>query len=107
MPICFRRRCGLSPRWSQNLNEGLIGEFPGWIDQIGARVAMMPAEEHDRLCAWISHVPQMISTALAAALVEEFGDGGSAAAGGRPRAAGDDADFGESVFDVAGCGDQQ
>jgi prephenate dehydrogenase len=34
---------------------------------------MMPADEHDRLCAWISHVPQMISTALAAALVEEFG----------------------------------
>ena len=34
---------------------------------------MLPAEEHDRLCAWISHVPQMISTALAAALVEEFG----------------------------------
>ena len=35
---------------------------------------MMPANEHDRLCAWISHVPQMISTALAAALVEEFGE---------------------------------
>jgi len=35
---------------------------------------MLPAEEHDRLCAWISHVPQMISTALAAALVEEFGE---------------------------------
>jgi prephenate dehydrogenase len=34
---------------------------------------MLPAEEHDRLCAWISHLPQMISTALAAALVEEFG----------------------------------
>ena len=46
---------------------------PGLIDLIGARVAMLPAEEHDRLCAWISHVPQMISTALAAALVEEFG----------------------------------
>ena len=31
-------------------------------------------DEHDRLCAWISQVPQMISTALAAALVEEFGE---------------------------------
>jgi prephenate dehydrogenase len=63
----------LTPMPGQNLNEGLIAEFTGWIDAIGARIAMMPAEEHDRLCAWISHVPQMISTALAAALVEEFG----------------------------------
>ena len=63
-----------TPIGDQTLNGGLIGEFTGWIDQIGARVATMPADEHDRLCAWISHVPQMISTALAAALVEEFGE---------------------------------
>ena len=63
----------LTPLPEQNLNEGLFAEFAGWIDQIGARIAMLPAEEHDRLCAWISHVPQMISTALAGALVEEFG----------------------------------
>jgi prephenate dehydrogenase len=62
-----------TPLPGQNLNEGLFAEFAGWIDTIGARIAMMSAEEHDRLCAWISHVPQMISTALAAALVEEFG----------------------------------
>ncbi len=62
-----------APLEGQNLNEGLVAEFVGLIDQIGARVAMLPAEEHDRLCAWISHVPQMMSTALAAALVEEFG----------------------------------
>jgi prephenate dehydrogenase len=58
----------------QHLNEGLFAEFLGWIDSIGARIAVLPAEDHDRLCGWISHVPQMISTALAAALVEEFGD---------------------------------
>ena len=63
----------LSPLPEQNLNAGLFAEFAGWIDAIGARVAMLPAEEHDWLCAWISHVPQMMSTALAAALVEEFG----------------------------------
>src|ERR1700757_3752928 len=63
----------LSPLPGQNLNEGLFAEFAGWIDTIGARIATLPAEDHDRLCAWISHVPQMISTALAAALVEEFG----------------------------------
>ena len=63
----------LTPLAGQNLNEGLFAEFAGWIDQIGARIAILPADEHDRLCAWISHLPQMISTALAAALVEEFG----------------------------------
>jgi prephenate dehydrogenase len=63
----------LTPLPGQNLNEGMFAEFAGWIDAIGARIAMLPAPEHDRLCAWISHVPQMISTALAAALVEEFG----------------------------------
>ena len=74
----------LSPLPAQNLNEGLFAEFAGWIDQIGSRIAMLPPEEHDRLCAWISYVPQMISTALAAALVEEFGDEAPLlAAGGR------------------------
>jgi prephenate dehydrogenase len=64
----------LTPLPGQNVNEGMFAEFVGWIDQIGARVAMMPPEDHDRLCAWISHLPQMISTALAATLVEEFGE---------------------------------
>jgi prephenate dehydrogenase len=64
----------LTPLPSQNLHEGMFAEFAGWIDQIGARIATLPPEDHDRLCAWISHLPQMISTALAAALVEEFGE---------------------------------
>jgi prephenate dehydrogenase len=64
----------LTPLPGQNLHEGLFAEFAGWIDQIGARIAMLPPAEHDRLCAWISHLPQMISTALAATLVEEFGE---------------------------------
>jgi prephenate dehydrogenase len=63
-----------TPLPGQNLHQGLFSEFLGWIDQIGARVATLAPEDHDRLCAWISHVPQMISTALAAALVDEFGE---------------------------------
>jgi prephenate dehydrogenase len=64
----------LTPLPGQTLEAGLFAEFAGWIDQIGARIAMLPPADHDRLCAWISHLPQMISTALAAALVEEFGE---------------------------------
>ena len=45
---------------------------------------MLPPDEHDRLCAWISHLPQMVSTALAATLVDEFGgDAPLLPAGGR------------------------
>jgi prephenate dehydrogenase len=74
----------LTPLPRQNLNAGIFAEFMGWIDRIGARVAMLPAHDHDRLCAWISHLPQMLSTALAASLVEEFGeDAPLLAAGGR------------------------
>jgi prephenate dehydrogenase len=64
----------LTPLPEQNLREGKLLEFVGWVKQIGARVEMLPPEDHDRLCAWISHLPQMISTALAGALVEEFGE---------------------------------
>lgn len=44
------------------------------VGGIGARVIDMDAARHDRLCAWISHLPQFVSTALAATLEEEFGD---------------------------------
>ena len=63
-----------TPMPDQNINSGISGDFLEWVEKIGARVASMDASEHDRLCAWISHLPQMISTALAAALVEEFGE---------------------------------
>jgi prephenate dehydrogenase len=63
----------LTPTSGQDVDAGVAGEFLEWVEQIGARIASLEAQQHDELCAWISHVPQMISTALAAALVEEFG----------------------------------
>jgi prephenate dehydrogenase len=63
-----------TPAADQDIYAGICGEFLQWVEKIGARVASMDANEHDELCAWISHLPQMISTALAAALVEEFGE---------------------------------
>ena len=54
------------------------------VGAIGARVIEMDAARHDRLCAWISHLPQFVSTALAAVLEEEFGnDADMHAIGGR------------------------
>src|SRR5689334_15247453 len=49
-------------------------EYLMWIERIGARVVEMDAGRHDRLCGWISHLPQMLSTALAATLEDEYGD---------------------------------
>ena len=49
-------------------------EFKHLLETVGARTMTMDAERHDQLCAWVSHLPQMISTALAAALREELGD---------------------------------
>jgi prephenate dehydrogenase len=64
----------LTPLPRQSLRRGMFSELAEWIEKIGARIVMLPADEHDRLCAWISHLPQMISTALAATLVDEFGE---------------------------------
>ncbi|MBV8049766.1 MAG: prephenate dehydrogenase/arogenate dehydrogenase family protein, partial [Acidobacteriaceae bacterium] len=63
----------LTPLPDQKIYHGISGEYLEWLQKIGARIASIEAEEHDRLCAWISHLPQMISTALAATLVEEYG----------------------------------
>ncbi len=43
-------------------------EFFGWVCRIGAVPRVASPEEHDRLVALVSHLPQMASTALAAAL---------------------------------------
>jgi prephenate dehydrogenase len=64
----------ITPLPGQKPYEGLSGEFLEWVERIGARIASLEAGQHDQLCAWISHLPQMISTALAATLVEEFGE---------------------------------
>jgi len=63
----------VTPVRGQKIYDGLSGDFIEWVERIGGRIASIDAEEHDKLCAWISHLPQMISTALAAALVEEYG----------------------------------
>jgi prephenate dehydrogenase len=43
-------------------------ELEGWIQRIGARVVIMEPREHDRLVALTSHLPQLISTALASTI---------------------------------------
>ena len=49
-------------------------EYLQLLESIGARVVAMDSERHDRLCAWISHLPQMMATALASSLRDELGE---------------------------------
>jgi prephenate dehydrogenase len=47
-------------------------EWRGWVAKFGARTMDLDAARHDEVCAWVSHLPQMLSTALAALLEETF-----------------------------------
>ena len=49
-------------------------EYMTQLTAIGARIVVLDAMRHDIVCAWISHLPQMISTALTSMLHEELGD---------------------------------
>ncbi len=64
----------VTPFPGQKIRDGLSGDYLEWVEKIGARCASMEANEHDELCAWISHLPQFISTALAASLVDQYGE---------------------------------
>jgi prephenate dehydrogenase len=47
-------------------------EWRGWVSRFGARTLDLDPSRHDELCAWVSHLPQMLSTALAALLEDRF-----------------------------------
>jgi len=49
-------------------------EYTALLAAIGARIIVLDPERHDVVCAWISHLPQMISTALTSVLHEELRD---------------------------------
>jgi len=51
---------------------GLEGEWRRLVAGMGAVVRNIDAARHDEVCAWVSHLPQMVSTALAALLEDTF-----------------------------------
>jgi len=53
-----------------------------WIGLFGAREVILDAAAHDSLVAWSSHLPQLASTALAAALSEQAADAAKVAGPG-------------------------
>ena len=52
----------------------LAASWRSWIEAIGCRTLDLAAGRHDELVAWVSHLPQFLSTALTALLETEVGD---------------------------------
>ena len=48
------------------------GSWRAAVAGFGARVRDMDAARHDEVCAWVSHLPQMVATAMSAMLEDEF-----------------------------------
>ena len=47
-------------------------EWRTWVQKFGSRVLDLDPERHDVLCAWVSHLPQFVSTTLSALLEDKF-----------------------------------
>jgi len=60
----------LTPSSQTDLNTPMARELAGWIERIGARTIVLSPEEHDRIVAFTSHLPQLGATALAAMLAD-------------------------------------
>ncbi|MGI0134959.1 MAG: prephenate dehydrogenase dimerization domain-containing protein, partial [Candidatus Micrarchaeaceae archaeon] len=48
------------------------GAWREWITRFGSRMLDLDPQRHDEVCAWASHLPQMVGTALAALLEDTF-----------------------------------
>lgn len=46
----------------------------GWVEKFGSRIIDLEPQRHDVLCAWVSHLPQFVSTAMSALLEDAFPD---------------------------------
>jgi prephenate dehydrogenase len=63
----------LTPAAEQDLDGGPAADWAALVATLGARVMTIEAARHDQLVAWTSHLPQMLSTALASSLAD-FGE---------------------------------
>ena len=58
----------LTPEAPADLETPRARQFRDWLDRIGAVPLVLTAEQHDRIVAYTSHLPQLASTALAGLL---------------------------------------
>ena len=63
-------RYALTPYSRHHLDPPVVRSFMQWLDRIGARVLILDSEVHDEIVTWTSHLPQLVSTALAMSVGE-------------------------------------
>lgn len=64
-----------NPTWKRSGEATrLVAEWREWVARMGAKIIDLNAERHDELVAWVSHLPQFLSTALCALLEDQVGD---------------------------------
>jgi prephenate dehydrogenase len=73
-----------APSFTRSLREGwaeqmprpsstqLASEWREWVAKFGCRILDLEAKRHDELCAWVSHMPQYVATAMSALLEDKF-----------------------------------
>jgi prephenate dehydrogenase len=72
----------LTPDEPAELDTPAAVEFRSWLERIGARTVVLDADEHDRIVAFTSHLPQLASTALGATLADRMKSPGECAIAG-------------------------
>lgn len=60
----------LTPENSGQLTDRRVKAFSELIASVGARALVMDARSHDRAAAYLSHLPQLVSTGLASLIAE-------------------------------------
>jgi prephenate dehydrogenase len=61
-----------TPSEPAQLHTPAASVFISWVERFGANTVTVTPQEHDRAVAFISHLPQLISTGLAACLAERL-----------------------------------
>lgn len=55
-------------------SEDVVFKIKGLVEELGANPVFIEPEEHDKLVAYISHLPQMLSTSLSVVVKSVIGD---------------------------------
>lgn len=61
-------------RRTLTIGEQRAEKWRHWVARMGCRMLDLDPVRHDEICAWASHLPQMLGTALAALLEDIFPD---------------------------------
>jgi prephenate dehydrogenase len=62
------------PTWERSsASSTLVKGWREWVAAMGSRTLELDPARHDELVAWVSHLPQLLATALSALLQEQVG----------------------------------